>query len=1068
MLTDERHRVRFSRTLRLIVVLFGAISSNVLAQSSAGTLAITITGLPASVGAQILVTGPGGYSQSVSATTTLANLVPGAYSVAFAIVASPTQANLVYLPRISAGVNPIQITAGQSASVSVLYAPLSTVWEAIGPKAISGWFGSPGLGAAGELEAFAINQSNLLEMYAGAGSVGVLSEGGVYKTVDGGKTWTQSNSGLSDTAIDVLWLDQTNPSIVLAGTFYTGGIFRSTDGGAHWTATQTCAAITSPPGLVTAFVQADGILYAAADIGVVRSSDAGITWCNETQPSRTAVSALTSSGSVLYAGRVDGTILVRMVTGGSWTTTYPITPSHNSRVYSLSAHPTDPQTCYAVVFDYGTGTSNTFVTRDAGQTWRTIGGLVGGSLRSVAVSPANPMVIYGANDGNLYRSADGGNTWLRLPNAGDWDVRLIVPDAAGIVGTLVIGSDQGLYISSDNGVSWRSLNGNITSSIIFTVAVQDQRIVTTTQDFSGLVSLDGGQSWKNQGSSAEEGQALFNGSYAYLYTQDGFQYSIDGGKTFNVPASIPYNKFPGGASNLIAVDARTPATIYVVGSDGFYKSTDQGKTFTVQTWQLPQKPTLIEVDPNDSRTIFAGVRDSQNHCLLYYSHDGGANWTQSNLGTPGTWPCAIAVDPLNSSNVFFGMTLPLSAGVSLSTDGGRTFDPANRGIDANGGREGSFIARPNVILSLNFDPSFPGIVAATSITGVYLSSDLGTHWISIRANALPRRFDCVTWSGGYLYAATDGEGVLRMPFPSLPPPPSLMSAALADATVGQPYAAILSASGGTPPYTWMLSAGAALPKDLVMTPDGKISGIPISQGTFAFSVTLADALGQTVGQQFTLRVVPDPQAPSIKTVVNAASFDNRLAPNTWFTVFGDNLGAAGRDGSTTSLGGASLTVCGIPAVINFNSGQGQLNSLVPSGTPLGQCPVVATVNGRFSAPSNLTISAQAPGVFRFVIRASGLSLPVATHADYSVVGPQAAGLTPARNGETIILWSTGWNEGAAAPAVTIGGIPTKVAYYGPSQSPGLDQINVVVPTGLATGLYDLVVEAITSGKVAVQ
>ena len=83
---------------------------------------------------------------------------------------------------------------------------------------------------------------------------------------------------------------------------------------------------------------------------------------------------------------------------------------------------------------------------------------------------------------------------------------------------------------------------------------------------------------------------------------------------------------------------------------------------------------------------------------------------------------------------------------------------------------------------------------------------------------------------------------------------------------------------------------------------------------------------------------------------------------------------------------------------------------------------------------------------------------MATHADYSVIGPASIGLKPASGGETIILWCTGWNQGAVNPAITVGGAGAKVVYYGPSgASPGLCQINVIVPTGLEGGSNDLVV-----------
>jgi uncharacterized protein (TIGR03437 family) len=104
----------------------------------------------------------------------------------------------------------------------------------------------------------------------------------------------------------------------------------------------------------------------------------------------------------------------------------------------------------------------------------------------------------------------------------------------------------------------------------------------------------------------------------------------------------------------------------------------------------------------------------------------------------------------------------------------------------------------------------------------------------------------------------------------------------------------------------------------------------------------------------------------------------------------------------------------------------------------------------------VSISSQALGIFQFT--SGALRLPVATHADYSVVGPPATGLSAAQGGETIVLWCTGWNQGAPTPAITIGGASVRVTYFGPSgATAGLCQINIAVPTGLPSGSNNLLV-----------
>ena len=198
--------------------------------------------------------------------------------------------------------------------------------------------------------------------------------------------------------------------------------------------------------------------------------------------------------------------------------------------------------------------------------------------------------------------------------------------------------------------------------------------------------------------------------------------------------------------------------------------------------------------------------------------------------------------------------------------------------------------------------------------------------------------------------------------------------------------------------------------------------------------------------------------PSIRTngVVNGANFSAEpLSPAAWFSIFGQNLGQAGQwtTQNTFTLGGASVSVCGSLAAISYNSGPittngalgWQLNALMPDGVA-GQnsCPVAVTVEGQTSQASNVSIARGVMQLFGFTSPTGG-SLPLITHADFSLVGPEAAGLTPARLGEQIVAWGTG---DCTLPTVTVAAKPATVAFSGRT-APGLCQLNIVVPNGSA-------------------
>lgn len=81
------------------------------------------------------------------------------------------------------------------------------------------------------------------------------------------------------------------------------------------------------------------------------------------------------------------------------------------------------------------------------------------------------------------------------------------------------------------------------------------------------------------------------------------------------------------------------------------------------------------------------------------------------------------------------------------------------------------------------------------------------------------------------------------------PPPLAISGTLPYGQVGQPYSATLTASGGVPPYTWLVSA---LPAGLTFNADGVISGTPTMAGTFNVGATVADSSNATASATYSM------------------------------------------------------------------------------------------------------------------------------------------------------------------------------------------------------------------------
>ncbi|MHB8405130.1 MAG: hypothetical protein ACYDCJ_06885 [Gammaproteobacteria bacterium] len=741
----------------LMLVSCGGGSSGTNSQpppnpAPSGTLTVTITGLSSGINANVVVTGPGSFSQNLTQTTTLTGLTTGTYSVAAAVVASSQSAVNVFVPSVSG--NPTTVSVNATATAGVNYQSLPTEWTAIGPLAIQGVNGAPA--GAGKLQAFAIDNQNPSIMFAGGGigpgNSGPYTEAGIYKTTNGGTTWTQADVGLTDPTVNVLWLDQSNPSTILAGT-NTAGIFQSTDDGAHWTVTATL-------GTTTAIIQSAGSLYAATAQGIAVSTNSGSTW-TVTEPTPAPVLALASEGDVIYAGLDNDDVLVQSSPTSAWITT--TLPTQSGSIWSIAINPTNPQNAFVVEFNNYQSPDLLYTTNDAGSHW-TVVTSISCPAQYVAFNSSGSL-LYAGCDGPMYQSSDDGKTWSSVPEL-IRDVRLIIPDVGGVVGNLLVGTDQGLDERPAGSSTWQSLNGNITSSILYGLGVSGSTILTTAQDYSPINSYNAGVSWSVLAGSApevgEDGSVLFNPGnvqYVYEFTTGGFQYSTNGGQTFQLAQSLPANKFnqSSGNGDLIAVDPNNPSTVYVASVDGVYKSADWGVTWTLQSWPVTT-PVMVAVEPTNSETVFVGTLGNPGQLLI--THDGGTTWAPSNLGGACGSPTSLTVDPADPQIILLAMSGSLPCGgIQRSTDGGADFAPANNGIVPR-----QVLCENAAFAHIKFDPSGSGLVVTASPSGLYLSSDLGLDWTNIRGNSVPQYFTQAVWSGGYLYASTCGEGVLRLPF----------------------------------------------------------------------------------------------------------------------------------------------------------------------------------------------------------------------------------------------------------------------------------------------------------------
>ena len=649
--------------------------------------------------------------------------------------------------------HPTRSDAARAQSVSVN-------WESVGPTQIAKLPGQPvPSGGAGKLTTFVLDMANPQIMYTaggkGPGNSGPQTGAGIYESSNGGTSWVARDAGLSDTEVGVLWMDQSNPSVLLAGT-WEAGLFRTSNGGISWVS-------VAPLGAVSDILQMGTNLYAATQNGVAKSTDDGKSW-KIIESTSSPVRALSVSHSTLWAGLDDGHILEATEPANSWAT---VRTDPGATVWDIAANPQDPSTAFVIEWR-GYQSSSLFETTDGGQAWTVSNsgmstGFGGSAIQYVAYDVNTPGTLYAGADSNLYRTTNGGTTWSAGGVAPVGDVRYIAT-FPGHPNMVIAGTDQGIFVSSDSGASWASLNGNITSSILNDVAVSGNEILAPAQDYSEVESIDGGTTWIQPGGNCENGASLINPgepTFQYLFTTCGFFVSSDSGASFSRVSDIGDHNVAADVDNTVAVDGLNPSTVYVAGASGIWKSTNWGLSFTLESaWpgSTGAGATAIAVSPTSGSDLYIGTQQG-----LYVSSDGGSTWTTSSNLQSGYWvsPVTIAVDPADPTLLLVGT---LSGAVYRSTNGGISFSLVTPGpvvYQTSAGGLGG--------MSMAFQPgvSRPILVEVGTSIGVVVSQDGGQTWLSAQGNATTQMFTGLAWSSEYLYVSTFGEGVLKTQISSL-------------------------------------------------------------------------------------------------------------------------------------------------------------------------------------------------------------------------------------------------------------------------------------------------------------
>ncbi|MGH1366678.1 MAG: VPS10 domain-containing protein [Calditrichia bacterium] len=570
----------------------------------------------------------------------------------------------------------------------------------------------------------AISASNPQIIYVGTGEVngggGSITYGGtgVYKSSNGGTSWT--NVGLEETRfIGRVVIDPQNSDRVFVAAmgklFSTNperGLFRSLDGGTSWTNVLSISDSTGCVDVVIHPTQPDTV-YAVA-------------WQRTRTPEQRT-----------YGGDECG--IYRSVDGGdTWQEiTHGLPTGPNVGRIGIAISQSSPQTLYSIYADRVGFFAGIYRTDDNGDSWmRTQDGNLNSMYSSfgwwfgnIRVDPNDPDIAF-ALGLNVYRTIDGGQSWIfRSGNMHvDQHGMAIHPQNSSFI---VAGNDGGIYRSANGSDSWIKVN-DLPITQFYTSEIDNQaptRLYGGTQDNGTIRTFNG---TPNTWSRIYGGDGFFvrvdpsNNTYVYAESQyGGLGRSTNGGSSFlSGRNGIPSGSNRNNWSSPLVLDPQYPEVLYF-GTQRVYRSSNRAASWTPVSEDLSNGSssgnlvfgtlTALEVSPVDSSVIWAGTDDGN-----VWIKRSGADWTLVSQNLPQRWITRVTAGRNNP-------------GIAYATLSGyrvdeylphifRTEDYGQNWIDISGNL-------PEVPLNdVLIDPQNDSTLYVASDAGVYSSTNLGLSW----------------------------------------------------------------------------------------------------------------------------------------------------------------------------------------------------------------------------------------------------------------------------------------------------------------------------------------------------
>jgi photosystem II stability/assembly factor-like uncharacterized protein len=638
------------------------------------------------------------------------------------------------------------------------------------------------------------------------------ASGGLWKTTNHGTFWTPLD-GLPENTFGSLAISPSDPRILWAGTgeqnnrqssSWGSGVYRSADGGTTWqhvglTETRSIGRVlVHPTNPNVAYVAAVGNLWKAnAERGLFKTIDAGKSWTKilyvDTLTGATDLVMDPRDPNVLYAatyqrlraafgfngGGPGAAIYKSTDAGATWKKLENGIPVGDKGRIALAISQSNPSVLIALV-EHQTE-SGTYRTDDAGETWRRMSRTNPRPMYFSApyIDPTNDKRIWVLGV-TVFKSEDGGATFVNMPNSPTYDVGLKTDHHALWIDPrdtrhLLLAGDGGMHESWDLGLTYKRLN-DIPIGQFYKIAVDDRDPYwvygglqdthswmgpSATRHWLGILNQD----WKQIGFSDGTGQQVDKAGYRYVYTSSDAgnvqRFDPETGDRLDIkpqpPKGEPPYRFDWDAP-LIA-SQHTAGTVYI-GANRLFISKDFGSTWT-RTNDLTRainrdtlklmgvldreiriarndgesnfsELTTIAESPIDPKVLWVGADDG----AIHISQDGGTTWRDVSAPAPLSdgYVGRIIASSASRGTAYAAFDLHRSGDfapyILRTTDFGKTWKSITRGLPGDAS-----------VRSIVEYPGKASVLFAGTERALFVTTDSGAHWSRVAANLPITRYD---------------------------------------------------------------------------------------------------------------------------------------------------------------------------------------------------------------------------------------------------------------------------------------------------------------------------------------